>query len=134
MRLPLSAGSLLAAGAAAAVLLAAAPGYAQGAPQTVQLTKIDVVRVASGYRASKVIGETVVNDGNETVGKVDDVIIGNDGKSAFVVLSVGGFLGVGSKLVALPYDALKVEKGKLTMPGATRDALKTLPAFEYKSG
>jgi hypothetical protein len=135
MRIPFPAGPLLAAGAAAAVLLfAAAPGYAQGAPQTVQLAKIDVVQVASGYRASKVIGETVVNDANETVGKVDDVIIGNDGKSAFVVLSVGGFLGVGTKLVALPYDALKVEKNKFTMPGATKDALKTLPAFEYKPG
>lgn len=134
MRLSFPAGSLLASGAAAALLLAAAPSYAQGAPQTVQLAKIDVVQVASGYRASKVIGETVVNDANETVGKVDDVIIGNDGKSAFAILSVGGFLGVGTKLVALPYDALKFTKDKLTMPGATKDALKTLPEFKYKSG
>ncbi len=128
MRLP-----LLAAGAAAA-LFASAPSFAQGAPQTVQLAKIDVVQVASGYRASEVIGESVVNDANDTVGKVDDVIVGNDGKSAFVVLSVGGFLGVVTKLVALPYDALKFQKDKLTMPGATKDTLKTLPEFKYKSG
>jgi hypothetical protein len=125
--------SVLAIGAAAVALLASAPGHAQGAAQTVQLAKIDVVQVASGYRASKIIGGSVVNDANETVGKVDDVIIGNDGKSAFAILSVGGFLGVGTKLVALPYDSLKVQNNKLTMPGATKDALKGLPEFTYRS-
>jgi hypothetical protein len=68
---------------------------AQGTPQTVSLTKVDVVKVATGYRASEVIGASVVNEANDTVGKVDDIIIGQDGKSPFVVLSVGGFLGMG---------------------------------------
>ena len=121
------------AASAAVALLACGPVHAQGAPQTVQLTKIDVTAVAKGYRASKVIGETVVNDANETVGKVDDIIVSTDGKAAFVVVSAGGFLGVGSKLVALPYTALKVEGDKLTMPGATKDALQALPEFKYAS-
>jgi hypothetical protein len=125
--------ALAASAASLAVLSTALPVYAQGAPQTVQLAKIDVIQVASGYRASKVIGETVVNDANETVGKVDDVIIGADGKSSFLILSVGGFLGVGTKLVALPYDSVKVLGDKLTMPGATKDALKSLPEFKYKT-
>jgi hypothetical protein len=114
-------------------LLTATTAFAQGASQTVELTKIDVVQVANGYRAGKVIGESVVNDAKETVGKVDDIIIAADGKAAFVVLSVGGFLGVGSKYVALPYNSLKVVNDRLTMPGATKDALKTLPEFKYKS-
>jgi hypothetical protein len=117
----------------AIVLFAATAAFAQGTSQTVELTKIDVVQVANGYRASKVIGENVVNDANETVGKVDDIIIAPDGKAAFVVLSVGGFLGVGSKYVALPYSSMKVMNGKLTMLGATKDALKALPEFKYKS-
>jgi hypothetical protein len=117
----------------AIVLFAATAAFAQGTSQTVELTKIDVVQVANGYRASKVIGENVVNDANETVGKVDDIIIAPDGKSAFVVLSVGGFLGVGSKYIALPYSSMKVMNGKLTMLGATKDALKALPEFKYKS-
>jgi hypothetical protein len=87
----------LATAALAAATVLAVPVFvlAQGAPQTVQLTKVDVVKVATGYRASKVIGSSVVNEADETVGKVDDIIIGQDGKSPFAVLSVGGFLGMG---------------------------------------
>jgi sporulation protein YlmC with PRC-barrel domain len=107
--------------------------WAQGTPQTVQLTKVDVVKVATGFRASKVIGSSVYNDAGDTVGKVDDVIIGEGGKSPFVVLSVGGFLGIGDKLVVLPYEQLKTMDHKIVMPGATKEALKDLPTFKYAS-
>lgn len=106
------------------------PAHAQGAQQTVQLAKVDVVKAATGYRASKVIGASVVNDANEAVGKVDDVILGDD-RTPYVVLSVGGFLGVGNKLVVLPYEAIRKTDEKLVMPGATKDALKSLPEFKY---
>ena len=127
MRLVLATAAVIAASALAA------PAFvlAQGAPQTVNLTKVDVVKVSTGYRASKVIGASVVNEANETVGKVDDVIIGQDGKSPFVILSVGGFLGMGTKLVVLPYEQLKATENKLILPGATKDALKDLPEFKY---
>ena len=127
---------LLAAAAVAAATALAAPAFvlAQGAQQTVQLTKVDVVKVATGYRASKVIGASVVNEANDTVGKVDDIIIGQDGKSPFVVLSVGGFLGMGNKLIVLPYEQLKTTGSKIVLPGATAEALKALPEFKYASG
>jgi|SRR5579871_6539673 len=118
--------SLLVAGA---VVSMGSAGYAQGVPQTV--AKIDVVKVATGFRASKVIGESVVNDANETVGKVDDLIIVPDGKVPFLILSVGGFLGVGTKLVAVSFDGLKIQDKKLLLPGATKDTLKDLPEFKY---
>ena len=126
---------LLATAAVAAATALAAPAFvlAQGTPQTVQLTKVDVIKVATGYRASKVIGASVVNEANDTVGKVDDIIIGQDGKTPFVVLSVGGFLGMGTKLVVLPYEQLKATENKLVLPGATKDALKDLPEFKYAS-
>ena len=100
---------LLSAVVAAAATMAAAPMpvWAQGTPQTVQLTKVDVVKVATGFRASKIIGSSVVNEAGDAVGKVDDIIIGEDGKTPFVVLSVGGFLGIGDKLVVQPYEQLK---------------------------
>ena len=97
-----------------------------------KLTKVYFIKAATGYRASKVMVRRV-NDANDTVGKVDDIIIGQDGKSPFVVLSVGGFLGVGTKLVVLPYEQLKAVEGKMLMPGATKDALKALPEFKYTS-
>jgi hypothetical protein len=126
---------LLAAAAVAAATALAMPAFvlAQGTPQTVQLTKVDVVKVATGYRASKVIGASVVNEANDTVGKVDDIIIGQDGKSPFVVLSVGGFLGMGNKLIVLPYEQLRTTENKIVLPGATKDALKALPEFKYAS-
>ena len=125
--------SLAVAAAIALVSVAAAlPAQAQGTQQTVQLAKIDVLKASTGDRASKVIGASVVNDANETVGKVDDVILGDD-RMPYVVLSVGGFLGVGNKLVVLPYDAIRKNDDKLVMPGATKDALKSLPEFKYAS-
>ena len=60
------------------------------------------------------------------------MILGDD-RTAYVVLSVGGFLGVGNKLVALPYEAIRKTDEKLIMPGATKDALKSLPEFKYAS-
>ena len=51
-----------------AALLSGGAG-AQGTPQTVELVKVDVQKLAAGYRASKVIGSSVVNDANETIGR-----------------------------------------------------------------
>ena len=42
---------------------------AQGVQQTVEIAKVDVQTVAGGYRASKVIGSSVLNDADQTIGK-----------------------------------------------------------------
>ena len=124
-----------AAVAAITLSLAGIPEFAQSASQTTAaITGVDSKDIAGGYRASKVIGSTVVNDQNETVGKIDDVIISGAGaKEPVAVLSVGGFLGMGSKLVAVPYHELKPnpDKNDFVLPGATKDNLKTLPEFAY---
>src|ERR1044072_9590453 len=80
---------------------------AQGVPQTVELAKIDVQKLAAGYGASKVIGSNVVNEENEVIGKIDDLLISLDGEERYAVLSIGGFLGMGTHLVAVPYETLK---------------------------
>jgi hypothetical protein len=104
---------------------------AQGVPQTVEITKVDVQKVAAGYRASKVIGNNFVNDANETIGKIDDLLVTRDGKEPYAVLSVGGFLGMGTRLVVIRYDGLKFADNKVVLPGGTKDGLKMLPAFQY---
>ena len=124
---------LTAAIGAATAFAAPALVLAQGTPQTVQLVKVDVVKVSTGYRASKVLGASVVNEAGDTVGKVDEIIVGPDGKAPFVVLSVGGFLGVGDKLVVLPYEQMRTDGKKIMLPGATKDSLKALPEFKYAS-
>src|ERR1044071_7293320 len=98
---------LLAAAASLAVVLSA-PAYSQGAPQTVTLMKVDPQTLATGYRTSKVVGSTVVNEANETVGSIDDLIVTPGGQAPYAVLSVGGFLGLGNKYVVVPFTALKI--------------------------
>jgi hypothetical protein len=104
---------------------------AQGVPQSVEITKVDVQKVAAGYRASKVIGSSVVNDANQTIGKIDELLVTRDGKEPYAVLSVGGFLGMGTRLVVIRYDSLKFSDNKIMLPGGTKDGLRMLPAFQY---
>jgi sporulation protein YlmC with PRC-barrel domain len=76
----------------------------------VALVKVDLSVVAKGYRMSRLIGSNVINDKNEKIGTVDDVIADKDKKQLnFAVLQVGGFLGLGGRLVAVPYDSLVID-------------------------
>jgi hypothetical protein len=125
---------LLASAAMIGIFVLAANANAQGVPQSVEITKVDVQTVAAGYRASKVIGSSVVNDANETIGKIDDLLVTRDGKDPYVVLSVGGFLGMGTRMVVIRYDSLKFADNKIMLPGGTKDGLKMLPAFQYSKG
>jgi hypothetical protein len=104
---------------------------AQGVQQPVAIAKVDVQTVQGGYRASKVIGSKVLNDTNETIGKIDDLLVTRDGKEPYAVLSIGGFLGIDSKLVVIRYDSLKFVDNTIVLPGGTKDGLNILPAFEY---
>jgi hypothetical protein len=122
---------LLASAAMIGIVVLATHANAQGVPQTVEITKVDVQKVAAGYRASKVIGNSVVNDEKQTIGKIDDLLVTRDGKEPYVVLSVGGFLGMGTRLVVIRYDSLKFADNKIVLPGGTKDGLKMLPAFQY---
>ena len=72
----------------------------------VQLVNVDAAVVGRGVRASKLIGSTVKIDRSERIGSIEDIIIDERGQ-LFVVLDVGGFLGLGGRRVALPYSNLK---------------------------
>ena len=120
--------------AGAAILAAlSGPAFSQGAPQTLSLMKVDPQSVATGYRTSKVVGSSVVNEANETVGTIDDLIVTPNEKVPFAVLSVGGFLGVGSKYVVVSLSALQVKEKRIMLPGATKDSRKSLPEFKYST-
>ena len=114
---------------ALAIFLATGPAQPQVG---VALVKVDLSVVAKGYRMSKLIGSNVINDRNEKIGTLDDVIA--DKKQVnFAVLQVGGFLGVGGRMVAVPFDSLVIDdkERKITLPGATKDELKKLSEFNY---
>ena len=122
------------AGVAFLAVSLSGPAFSQGAPQTVTLMKVDPATLATGYRTSKVVGSTVVNEANETVGTIDDLIVTPTEKVPFAVLSVGGFLGMGSKYVVVPFNSLQVKDKQMVLPGATKDSLKALPEFKYNTG
>ena len=115
---------LLASAAIIGVSFLTAPAKAQGVPQAVEITKVDVQKVAAGYRASKVIGSSVLNEANQTIGKIDDLLVTRDGKEPYAVLSVGGFLGMGTRMVVIRYDSLKFADNKIVLPGGTKDGVR----------
>lgn len=100
--------------------------------QSVEIVTVDVKAVGQGYRVSKLIGRDVINEQNEAIGDIDDFIIGRD-RVLFVILEVGGFLGMGERLVALPATAVDMEtvKGKIRIKQASRAQLNKMPEFNY---
>jgi len=93
---------------------------------------VDVVAVAQGLRTGDLKGKPVLNERNERIGTIDDLIIGKD-RVLFGILQVGGFLGIGSHFVAVPYQSLQIDEApiKIVLPGASKEALKNLPEFKY---
>ena len=122
---------LLAGTALLSAALLSENAAAQGTPQTVELVTVDVQKLAAGYRSSKVVGSGVVNENNETIGKIDDLLVSRDGKQPYAVLSIGGFLGVGNHFVVVPYDTLRFADNKVMLPGGTKEGLKKLTEFKY---
>ena len=69
---------------------------------------------------------------DQKVGKIVDIVLDRD-KAVYAIVSVGGFLGIGAKRVAIPFDELQPgEKKTILMSSATKDQLKAMPA--YKKG
>ena len=92
---------------------------------------VDIV-ATTGYRASKLLKSDIYNDKGEKIGKLDDFIVGSEEKVSVAVIAVGGFLGVGARMVAVAADLFESNaQGQVVLPGATRDRLKALPAFQY---
>jgi sporulation protein YlmC with PRC-barrel domain len=107
--------------------------YAQ-APRshTVGVTKGDQKVVGTGWSVKKdIMGKEVYNDNNEKIGSVDDLIVSRNKSLSYAIIGVGGFLGMGTHDVAIPINQIKQKDNKLVLPGATKEALKALPEFQY---
>jgi sporulation protein YlmC with PRC-barrel domain len=85
--------------------------------------------------SSALIGTKVRNANKESIGKIDDIYLDKDAKVTDVVISVGGFLGVGSKDVAVKWSDLKLsrdDKSIVIMTSWTKDSLKAMPDYKYE--
>jgi sporulation protein YlmC with PRC-barrel domain len=94
-----------------------------------------VQQAADEWRSSKIVGLNVYNDKSEKIGDINDLILASDGKVGSAVLGVGGFLGMGEKLVAVPFSELKFssdENGNARVTlSTTKEALQSAPDFKY---
>jgi sporulation protein YlmC with PRC-barrel domain len=98
----------------------------------VGISSAEVRAVALGWSAKKqIIGQTVYNEANQKVGKIDDIIIAPDTTVSFAIVGAGGFVGLGKHDVAIPINQFTEQNGHIVLPGATKDAIKALPKFEY---
>jgi sporulation protein YlmC with PRC-barrel domain len=134
-----------------AVILActlASPLAMAQSPATTPSAAAAPVSAAGQWRASKLVGVNIYNEQNEKIGAIDDVIVDPSGKVDGVVVSVGGFLGMGEHNVMMRMDKIKfankagttttgsTSSGKQWYPdrgtvNATKDQLKTMPELKY---
>jgi sporulation protein YlmC with PRC-barrel domain len=99
---------------------------------TLGVTVEELKLVVLGWSVKKdMLGKDVYNDKQEEIGDVSDVIVSPKKEVSWAILGVGGFLGISSKLVAIPMDQLAITNGKLVLKGATKQALKDMPEFKY---
>jgi sporulation protein YlmC with PRC-barrel domain len=111
----------------------AADSVAQTAGSTVVSVSVTELReVAKGWSAKKqILGKDVYNDAGDKVGEIDDLIVTPSKSVSYAIIGVGGFLGVGEHQVAVSVSRFKQQAGKIVLRGATKDALKAAPKFEY---
>jgi hypothetical protein len=68
---------------------------------------------------------------SEKIGRIDDLIVSTDKAISYAIIRAGGFLGIDEHDIAIPVNQFKIADGKITLPGATRDAIKAMPPFKY---
>lgn len=112
------------------VLATAHAESAKEAPAT-PIAGVDDAALAKSARASKIIGSKVYK-GDTSIGSIEDVLVDlSHGTTAAVILSVGGFLGVNEKLVAVPTTAIKVDSEARFTTDLTKEQLTNAPAFDF---
>lgn len=112
----------------ASALTFSTPATAQ---KPVVLAVVDVKLVALGFRISELMRKPVYNPQGQKIGEVDDFIVQRD-KVLMTIINVGGFLGIGGRLIAVPYSSLQMTNKGMVLPGASKQAVGKLPAFHYR--
>ena len=121
---------------ASAAIAAAVPAYAQqttGVGTPAQAQVLNSVP-ANSTTITNYYKQNVYDPSDNKIGEIEDVLVNQDGKVGAFIISVGGFLGVGERNVAVPFSAVNAteKNGKwyLTM-NATKDALKQAHGYKY---
>ena len=117
------------------IVVLASGGYAGAqvaGSTTVGVTVEELKEVAVGWSVKKqILGQRVYNEKKEQVGVIDDLVITPDRAVSYAIVGAGGFVGLAKHDVAIPIGQVKQQDGKFVIPGATKEAIKALPKFEY---
>ena len=122
------------------VLVASLPVLAQTgqspSPQPAEQQAVITQQDDSQVRVYRLVGSKVLGPDGQDVGKVDDLLLDRDQKLVGVIVSVGGFLGVGSKSVALPANRVDISQAygdqRVVKIDATKEELIAAPAFKTR--
>jgi sporulation protein YlmC with PRC-barrel domain len=118
---------------ASIALTAPTISHAQVAGSTLIGVSVAEMRdVSTGWSAKRaILGQSVFNEKDERVGSIDDIIIAPDKAVSYAIINAGGFTGLTKHDVAIPVSQLKLVDKKLVLAGATKEALKASPPFQY---
>ena len=120
--------------AGVSVFLATGSASAQiaGASTSIAVSVIESTELAMGWSAKQsILGKSLYNEGGVEVGKVVDLIVAPSKSVSYLIVSAGGFVGVGRFDVAIPVAQVQRQGATLVMTGATKESIKALPHFEY---
>ena len=128
------------AGIVGSALLASA-AFAQSPSATTTTTTPAAAPVAASdatfngnWRTSKVVGLSVYNEANESLGSINDLLTDKQGNIKAVVIGVGGFLGVGERLIAVPFDKIKFVNEPVATAGSSTGGSSGMKSTSTPSG
>jgi hypothetical protein len=104
-------------------------------PAAKSIQRIESKDQLGTWKGSQLIGAKVEDPSGKNIGKIEDVMVDSSGRVQFGVLSFGGFLGVGEKWYAVPWNALHVERDsegmnvKRIVLDVTKETLERAPSF-----
>ncbi|QLA15737.1 PRC-barrel domain-containing protein [Desulfolutivibrio sulfoxidireducens] len=114
--------------------LHAGAAFAQATPVvgTIGITSEEILVVAKGWSIKKdILGKDVYNEANEKVGTIGDIIVTPVKAMSYAIVGTGGFLGIAEHDVVIPVSQLTIKDKRVLLPGATKEAVKAMPAFKY---
>lgn len=103
------------------------------AGETILGVEVNVAKIrAEGYSVKTLMGSKIMNEKGDRIGNVHDLIIAPEGGVSLAIMEVGGFIGIGSKWVAVPAEMFEAQDdGHFILPKATEEELEQMPPFQY---
>jgi sporulation protein YlmC with PRC-barrel domain len=110
------------------------PETARPSPSAPKGTETMTAAPGESVSVTEYYKQNVFDTSDNSIGEVSDVLLDKDARVTAVIVSVGGFLGLGAKYVSVAFDALRVtekEGKRYLVMDTTKDALMTAPGYQY---